>query len=72
MDRAAIGALPQRVPDLKLLINNAGVLDFGSVLDVPREAFERNLARNFYGPLLRVAGLAPVIEPTAAAPSSIS
>ncbi len=61
-DRAAIGALPQRVPDLKLLINNAGVLDFGSALDVPLEAVERNLAVNFYGPLLTTRALAPVIE----------
>ena len=61
-DRAQIAALPQQVPDLKLLINNAGVLDFGSALDVPLEAVERNLAVNFYAPLLTARALAPVIE----------
>ena len=37
--------------DVTLLINNTGVLDFGSVLDAPRNAFERNFGPNFYGVL---------------------
>lgn len=61
-NREHISALPGWVPDLRLLINNAGVLDFGSALDVPLEALDRNLAVNFYGPLLTARALAPVIE----------
>ncbi|HKN29161.1 MAG TPA: SDR family oxidoreductase [Roseiarcus sp.] len=61
-NREQISSLPDRVPDLRLLINNAGVLDFGSALDVPLEAVDRNLAVNFYGPLLMARALAPVIE----------
>jgi len=61
-NREQISALPNRVPDLRLLINNAGVLDFGSAFDIPLEAVDRNLAVNFYGPLLTARALAPVIE----------
>jgi short-subunit dehydrogenase len=45
-----------------LLINNAGVLDFGSVLDAPLLAFERNFGTNFYGVLATSRVFAPVIE----------
>ena len=61
-DRAEIARLPERTPDVRLLINNAGVLDFGSALDVSFEALDRNFAVNFYGPLLTTRALAPVIE----------
>jgi NAD(P)-dependent dehydrogenase (short-subunit alcohol dehydrogenase family) len=61
-NREQISSLRDGVPDLRLLINNAGVLDFGSALDVPLEAVDRNLAVNFYGPLLMARALAPVIE----------
>ncbi len=40
--------------DVTLLFNNAGVLDFGSVLEAPGDAFRRNLDVNFYG-LLHVS-----------------
>jgi NAD(P)-dependent dehydrogenase (short-subunit alcohol dehydrogenase family) len=49
IERAADKAL-----DVTLLFNNAGVLDFGSVLEAPRDAFRRNLDVNFYG-LLHVS-----------------
>jgi NAD(P)-dependent dehydrogenase (short-subunit alcohol dehydrogenase family) len=60
-DAAAVDAFAARVPDLRLLVNNAGVLDFGSALDMPVEAIERNFAVNFYGPLRTTRALAPVI-----------
>jgi NAD(P)-dependent dehydrogenase (short-subunit alcohol dehydrogenase family) len=60
-DRAAIAGLGERAPDVRLLINNAGVLEFGSALDVPLDAIERNFTVNFYGPLLTTRALAPVI-----------
>ena len=61
-DRAQIARLPELAPDVRLLINNAGVLDFGSALDVTLEALDRNLAVNVYGPLLTTRALAPVLE----------
>lgn len=61
-DRAQIETLAVRAPDVRLLVNNAGVLDFGSPFDVSLEALERNLAVNYYAPLLTARALAPVIE----------
>lgn len=61
-DEAAVAALAKRADDVTLLVNNAGVLDFGSVLDAPRAAFERNFAANFYGVLSMSKAFAPVIE----------
>jgi NAD(P)-dependent dehydrogenase (short-subunit alcohol dehydrogenase family) len=61
-DEASVAALAKRADDVTLLVNNAGVLDFGSVLDAPRQAFERNFAANFYGVLSMSKAFAPVIE----------
>jgi NAD(P)-dependent dehydrogenase (short-subunit alcohol dehydrogenase family) len=60
-DRAQIALAPTLAPDITVLVNNAGVLDFGSVLEAPVEAVERNLAVNLYGPLLTTRALAPVL-----------
>jgi len=60
--REQIAALPKQVPDVRLLINNAGVLDFGSAFDVSLDALDRSLAVNFYGPLLMARALAPIME----------
>ena len=61
-DERSVAALAKRAEDVTLLINNAGVLDFGSVLDAPRNAFERNFGTNFYGVLSMSRAFAPVIE----------
>ncbi len=61
-DDRSITALAKRAADVTLLINNAGVLDFGSVLDAPQNAFERNFGTNFYGVLSMSRAFAPVIE----------
>lgn len=47
--------------DVNLLINNAGVLDIGSVLDSPAEAFRRDFDVNFYGPLLAARAFGPAL-----------
>lgn len=60
-DADAVARLGSIAPDVKLLINNAGVLDFGSPLDMPIAAIERNFAVNFYGPIRTTRALAPVI-----------
>lgn len=45
-----------------LVINNAGVLDFGSVLEAPESAFARNMDVNFYGLLRVTRAFAPALE----------
>ena len=49
-------------PDVNLLINNAGVLEFGSILDVPMDKVARQFGTNFYGKLNMARAFAPVIE----------
>lgn len=61
-DAGSVAALALAAPDVTLLFNNAGVLDFGSVLEAPLAAFERNFATNFYGVLHMSRAFAPVIE----------
>jgi NAD(P)-dependent dehydrogenase (short-subunit alcohol dehydrogenase family) len=61
-DRAAVDALAARAADVTLLVNNAGVLDFGDVLDAEPAAFERNFAVNLFGTLNATRAFAPVIE----------
>lgn len=47
--------------DVSLLFNNAGVLNFGSVLDAPPTAFNRNLDVNFFGVLNTTRAFAPAL-----------
>jgi short-subunit dehydrogenase len=54
--------LAQKASDVTLLVNNAGVLDFGSILEVPVEAIARNFETNFYGKLNMARAFAPIIE----------
>ena len=61
-DHAAVSALPAQAGDVTLLVNNAGVLDFGGILDAPLEAARRNLDVNFFGTLVMARAFAPVIE----------
>ena len=60
-DAAQIAAVRAKLTDVTLLINNAGVLDFGSALEAPIAAFERNMAVNVYGSLNVTRAFAPVI-----------
>ncbi|MEM1424940.1 MAG: SDR family oxidoreductase [Cyanobacteria bacterium P01_H01_bin.130] len=48
--------------DINLLINNAGSLTFGDILEIPAEAIAQQLDTNFYGPLRLARVFAPVIE----------
>ena len=47
--------------DVSLLFNNAGVLNFGSVLDAPPTAFNRNLDVNFFGVLNTTRAFTPAL-----------
>jgi len=59
---ASIAAAASRAADVTLLINNAGVLDFGGALDISSDLLERNFAGNFFGPLNVSRAFAPVLE----------
>ena len=59
---AEIAAAASQARDVSLLINNAGVLDTGSLLDAPGEAVRRSMDTNYYGTPARDARLRPVIE----------
>ena len=61
-DHAQIAALPADASDVTLLINNAGILDFGSILDTPLDTVAREFETNFYGKLVLARAFAPVIE----------
>ena len=57
-----IAAAAALAPDATLLICNAGVLDFGSLLDAPVDALHRNMDTNYFGMLHTARAFAPVIE----------
>lgn len=57
-----IAAAAATAKDVNLLINNAGVLDFGSLLDVPIDALHRSMETNYYGMLHATRAFAPAIE----------
>lgn len=57
-----IGAAAALAQDVNLLINNAGVLDFGSLLEVPADAVRRNMDTNYYGMLYTTRAFTTVIE----------
>jgi NAD(P)-dependent dehydrogenase (short-subunit alcohol dehydrogenase family) len=61
-DAAQVAAAARQARDVTLLVNNAGVLDFGGPLDVSQAALERNFATNFFGPLATARAFAPAIE----------
>ena len=58
---AQIEQAAAQASDANLLINNAGVLDFGSFLDVTAAQVERNFAANFTAPLNLTRAFVPVI-----------
>jgi len=60
-DPAGIDRAVRQATDVTLLVNNAGVLDFGNFLDVSDAQVERNFAANFSGPLNLTRALVPAI-----------
>ncbi len=57
-----VSALPQQAADANLLINNAGVLSFGSILDVPPATLSQQFDTNFYGVLNMARAFVPTLE----------
>lgn len=61
-DPARVSAAAAAASDVNLLINNAGILEFGSFLDVPTDKIARQFETNFYGTLNMARAFAPVLE----------
>jgi len=61
-DQASIDALVADVPDITVLINNAGASSPPTYLDTPVEDVRAVFEANFFGPLNLTRALVPVIE----------
>jgi NAD(P)-dependent dehydrogenase (short-subunit alcohol dehydrogenase family) len=69
-DQASVDAAAATAPDVTLLVNNAGVLGFGGVLDGDLTVFERDVTTNYFGTLRVTRAFVPVLQ--ANAPSAIA
>jgi len=66
-DPASVDAAAAAAPDVSVLVNNAGVLAFGSALTGDLASFERDLRTNYLGTLRVTRAFAPVLERNAPA-----
>jgi NAD(P)-dependent dehydrogenase (short-subunit alcohol dehydrogenase family) len=60
-DSAQLARVAAQANAVRILFNNAGVLDSGSVLDAPAAAFKRNFDVNFFGMLHATRAFAPAL-----------
>jgi NAD(P)-dependent dehydrogenase (short-subunit alcohol dehydrogenase family) len=58
---AHVARVAGQAGDLRILFNNAGVLNVGSVLDAPPTAFSQNFDVNFFGLLHTTRAFAPTL-----------
>ena len=61
-DTAQVDNAAATASDVDVLINNAGVAAFTSLLTGPRELLERDMTTNYYGTLDMVRAFVPVLE----------
>jgi len=61
-DQASVDAAAQVASDLNLLINNAGVLGFGSALNGDIDLFGRDMHTNYLGTVRVTRAFVPVLE----------
>jgi NAD(P)-dependent dehydrogenase (short-subunit alcohol dehydrogenase family) len=66
-DPASVAAATAAAPDVTVLVNNAGVLAFGSALTGDLASFERDLDTNYLGTLRVTRAFAPVLARNAPA-----
>ena len=66
-DPASVRAAAAAADDVTVLVNNAGVLAFGGVLDGDLDSFERDLRTNYLGTLRVTREFVPVLERNAPA-----
>ena len=57
-----VNAVARAASDVNLLVNNAGILEFGSILEVPADKIAGQFETNFYGKLNMARAFAPIIE----------
>jgi NAD(P)-dependent dehydrogenase (short-subunit alcohol dehydrogenase family) len=57
-----VDAATRNAADVDVLINNAGVASFSSILDGPRDQVERDMNTNYFGTLDMVRAFVPVLE----------
>lgn len=61
-DRNLVSRLTEQAPDVNLLINNAGVLSFGNILETSLEVIHQQFDVNFYGTLNMARAFVSVLE----------
>jgi NAD(P)-dependent dehydrogenase (short-subunit alcohol dehydrogenase family) len=66
-DPASVKQAAAAAQDVTVLVNNAGVLTFGSALDGDLDAFERDLRTNYLGTLRVTRAFVPALERNAPA-----
>ena len=66
-DPASVDKAAKAVQDVTVLVNNAGVLAFGSALDGDLDDFERDLRTNYLGTLRITRAFVPALERNAPA-----
>ena len=66
-DTGSVQQAAKAAQDVTVLVNNAGVLAFGSALDGDLDAFERDLRTNYLGPLRVTRAFVPALERNAPA-----
>lgn len=61
-DQASVDAAAKAAPDVTLLVNNAGVLASGGVLDGDLAGFDRDVQTNYIGTLRAIRAFVPVLK----------
>jgi NAD(P)-dependent dehydrogenase (short-subunit alcohol dehydrogenase family) len=61
-DLNMVNQIAEQAAEVNLLINNAGVLSFGNILDIPVETLHQQFDTNFYGTLNMARAFVPVLE----------
>ena len=61
-DPASVAAAAAAAPDVTVLVNNAGVLAFGSALTGDLASFEQDMATNYLGTLRVTRAFAPALR----------
>jgi NAD(P)-dependent dehydrogenase (short-subunit alcohol dehydrogenase family) len=69
-DPSSVQAATRLATDVNLMVNNAGVLNFGGAAEADLELVERDVATNYLGTLRVTQGFVPVLE--ANGPSTIA
>lgn len=61
-DQTSVDAAVAGATDVNVLINNSGVLNFGTALAGDLDGFQRDIATNYFGVLRTTRGFSPALE----------